>query len=295
MNPEAAEAPAAPMRWPLLRHLARNPGGRIGALIALPVLLCAVLAPWLAPHPPLAQQPGYILHPPAWLAGGSWAHPLGTDSVGRDLLSRLLMGCRLSLLTACAVVAFSMPTGVALGLLAGYCRGWVDALVMRAVDILLALPGLLLAIAMVAVLGPSLRNAVLATVLVALPGYVRLARASVLAEAGKDYVTATRMTGAGPLHLMLRTLLPNALAPVIVQATLGFSTAVIEVAALGFLGLGAQPPSPEWGTMLAESMAFLQSAWWAVAFPGLAIFVTVLACNLIGDALRDALDPRLRN
>ena len=278
----------------VLAGLLEHRAARGGLAIALLLLGCAALAPWLAPHSPLAQQSSGVLLPPAWLAGGNWSYPLGTDSVGRDLLSRLLAGCRLSLLTGALVVGCSMPAGVALGLLAGYLRGWADALTMRVVDVLLALPGLLLAIALVAVLGPSLRNAVIATALVALPGYVRLTRAAVLAETGKDYVAAARMAGAGPLHLMLRTLLPSALAPVIVQSTLGFSSAVIEVAALGFLGLGAQPPSPEWGTMLADAMAFMQSAWWVVAFPGLAIFVTVLGFNLLGDGLRDALDPRLR-
>jgi dipeptide transport system permease protein len=277
------------------RALRASPAALPGlALVAL-VLVAAAGAGVLAPHSPIAQEQGAILRPPAWLAGGSWATPLGTDGVGRDLLSRLLYGARLSLGVGVQSVTLSLLVGTALGLLAGYWRGWVDALLMRAVDIMLALPSLLLAIAIVAVLEPSLRNAVVAIAVVNVPIYLRLARAAVLAEMPRDYVTAARVAGAGPLHLMLRTLLPNCASPLIVQAALGFSGAVLDAAALGYLGLGAQPPSPEWGTMLADAMQFMQRAWWVVTFPGLAILLTVLGFNLLGDALRDALDPRLRS
>ena len=277
------------------RALRASPAARPGlALVAL-VLVAAAGAGVLAPHSPIAQEQSAILRPPAWLAGGSWATPLGTDGVGRDLLSRLLYGARLSLGVGVQSVALSLLVGTALGLLAGYWRGWVDALLMRAVDIMLALPSLLLAIAIVAVLEPSLRNAIVAIAIVNVPIYLRLARAAVLAEMPRDYVTAARVAGAGPLHLMLRTLLPNCASPLIVQAALGFSGAVLDAAALGYLGLGAQPPSPEWGTMLADAMQFMQRAWWVVTFPGLAILLTVLGFNLLGDALRDALDPRLRS
>ncbi len=277
------------------RALRASPAALPGlALVAL-VLVAAAGAGVLAPHSPIAQEQSAILRPPAWLAGGSWATPLGTDGVGRDLLSRLLYGARLSLGVGVQSVALSLLVGTALGLLAGYWRGWVDALLMRAVDIMLALPSLLLAIAIVAVLEPSLRNAIVAIAIVNVPIYLRLARAAVLAEMPRDYVTAARVAGAGPLHLMLRTLLPNCASPLIVQAALGFSGAVLDAAALGYLGLGAQPPSPEWGTMLADAMQFMQRAWWVVTFPGLAILLTVLGFNLLGDALRDALDPRLRS
>ena len=277
------------------RALRASPAALPGlALVAL-VLVAAAGAGVLAPHSPIAQEQSAILRPPAWLAGGSWATPLGTDGVGRDLLSRLLYGARLSLGVGVQSVALSLLVGTALGLLAGYWRGWVDALLMRAVDIMLALPSLLLAIAIVAVLEPSLRNAIVAIAIVNVPIYLRLARAAVLAEMPRDYVTAARVAGAGPLHLMLRTLLPNCASPLIVQAALGFSGAVLDAAALGYLGLGAQPPSPEWGTMLADAMQFMQRAWWVVTFPGLAILLTVLGFNLLGDALRDALDPRLRD
>jgi dipeptide transport system permease protein len=181
-----------------------------------------------------------------------------------------------------------------LGLTAGFVGGIVDALVMRLMDIMLALPTLLLAIAVVAVLGPGLSNAMLAVAIVQLPGFVRLTRAAVLVELHKDYVAASRMAGAGRARLMFLTVLPNCLAPLIVQASLGFSSAILDTAALGFLGLGAQPPTPEWGTMLADALQFVQSAWWVVTFPGLAILLTVLGFNLVGDGLRDALDPRLK-
>jgi dipeptide transport system permease protein len=220
--------------------------------------------------------------------------PLGTDDVGRDILSRLLHGARLSLLIGLIVVTLSLAAGVLLGLIAGFARGVTDILIMRLMDIMLALPSLLLAIVIVAVLGPSLTNAMLAIALVVLPHYTRLTRAAVMSEINKDYVTASRVAGAGTLRLMFITVLPNCLAPLIVQATLGFSTAILDAAALGFLGLGAQPPTPEWGTMLASAREFVSRAWWVVTLPGLAILITVLAFNLLGDGLRDALDPKLK-
>ncbi|MDE2120653.1 MAG: ABC transporter permease subunit, partial [Betaproteobacteria bacterium] len=218
----------------------------------------------------------------------------GTDELGRDLWSRLLWGARVSLWIGALAVSLSLLAGTLLGLLAGYCGGRVDALIMRTVDIVLALPSLLLAIAVVAVLGPGLLDAVAAIVVVSIPGYVRQARAAVLGERRRDYVLAARLAGAGHARVLLLTLLPNCLAPLIVQATLGFSNAILDAAALGFLGLGAQPPTPEWGSMLADALQFLQSAWWVVTLPGLAIFITVLGFNLLGDGLRDALDPRLQ-
>ncbi|HEX4261921.1 MAG TPA: ABC transporter permease subunit, partial [Acetobacteraceae bacterium] len=206
----------------------------------------------------------------------------------------LLYGARLSLSIGAMVVALASIVGTLLGLAAGFAGGVVDALVMRLMDIMLALPTLLLAIAVVAILGPGLTNAMLAVAMVQLPGFVRLTRAAVLAELGREYVAASRMAGAGLPRLMFLTVLPNCLAPLIVQASLGFSSAILDTAALGFLGLGAQPPTPEWGTMLADALQFVQSAWWVVTFPGLAILLTVLGFNLIGDGLRDVLDPRLK-
>lgn len=286
-------APPGPLRefW---SHFRENAGAVAGLAVIVVLLVAALLAPWLAPHPPAEQYRDALLLPPAWLAGGSWTYPLGTDDVGRDLLSRLLYGSRVSLLIGCIVVTLSLAAGVILGLVAGFFRGAVETLIMRLMDIMLALPSLLLAIAIVAVLGPSLTNAMIAIAVVVLPHYVRLTRASVIAETAKDYVMASQVAGAGLLRQMFVNVLPNCLAPLIVQATLGFSAAILDAAALGFLGLGAQPPTPEWGTMLADARQFIQRAWWVVTFPGLAILLTVLAFNLMGDGLRDALDPRLR-
>ena len=214
--------------------------------------------------------------------------------MGRDILSRLIHGTRLSLAIGLISVTISLALGLTLGLIAGYFRGLTETVIMRLMDVMLALPSLLLAIAVVAILGPGLANAMYAIAIVLLPHYVRLMRAAVIAEAGKEYVASSRIAGAGTLRLMFSTILPNCTAPLIVQATLGFSTAILDAAALGFLGLGAQPPTPEWGSMLASALEFIQRAPWVVTFPGLAILVTVLAFNLMGDGLRDALDPKLK-
>ena len=214
--------------------------------------------------------------------------------IGRDILSRLIYGARLSLLIGIVVVSLSIVAGTVLGLVAGFFRGLTEIFIMRLMDIVLTLPSLLLAIVVVAVLGPGLMNSMLAVALVILPHYVRLARAAVITEVSKDYVTAARVSGAGTIRLMFKEVLPNCTAPLIVQASLGISTAILDAAALGFLGLGAQPPSPEWGTMLADAREFVLRAWWVVTFPGLAILITVLAFNLLGDGLRDALDPKLK-
>lgn len=275
-------------------YFSSHKGALTGLIYIACVIVIAVLAPIVAPHNPAEQFRDALLMPPAWVDGGSWSYILGTDDVGRDILSRLIYGARLSLLIGCLVVVLSLVLGVALGLVAGYFGGVVDTSIMRLVDIMLALPSLLLAIAIVAILGPSIFNASLAISFVSLPHYVRLTRASVLAEINRDYVTASRVAGAGHLRLMFSVLLPNCLAPLIVQATLGFSAAILDMAALGFLGLGAQPPTPEWGVMLADARQFINSAWWVVTFPGLAILLTVLAFNLMGDGLRDALDPKLK-
>jgi dipeptide transport system permease protein len=291
IEPIAAPPPGLLVFW---RAFAENRGAVIGLVIMVALLFIAALAPVLAPHSPIEQFRENFLSPPMWQDGGGSAFPLGTDDVGRDMLSRLMFGARLSLLIGTIVVALSLVIGVALGLTAAFAGGAVDAAIMRLMDILLAFPSLLLAIVVVAILGPSLLNAMLAVAVVSLPSYTRLARASALSELARDYVVATRGAGAGILRLMFITVLPNCLAPLIVQAALGFSGAILDAAALGFLGLGAQPPTPEWGSMLASALQYYQRAWWVLTFPGLAIVVTVLAFNLLGDGLRDALDPKLR-
>ena len=285
--------PPRPLRefW---SYFSANKGAVAGLIIVVSVLLMAALAPWIAPYSPDITNPDVFLTPPAWQTGGSSAHLLGTDAIGRDILSRLIHGARLSLAIGLAVVTLSVILGTVLGLTAGYFRGLFEIGVMRIMDIILTLPSLLLAIVIVAILGPGLMNAMLAVAIVVLPHYVRITRAAVITEMSKDYVTAARMNGAGHLRVMFNEVLPNCTAPLIVQASLGISTAILDAAALGFLGLGAQPPSPEWGTMLADAREFVLRAWWVVTFPGLAILMTVLAFNLLGDGLRDAFDPKLK-
>jgi dipeptide transport system permease protein len=275
-------------------YFAENRGALIGLVILALLVLAAVFAPLIAPQSPTAQFRDAVLSPPMWQSGGRAAFPLGTDAVGRDMLSRLLYGARFSLFIGTVVVTIALAGGIVIGLFAGFFRGWIDSLIMRVMDVILAFPSLLLALVLVAVLGPGLTNAMIAIALVLQPHFVRLTRAAVLTERTKDYVVSARVAGAGPLRLMLKTILPNCLAPLIVQATLSFSNAILDAAALGFLGMGAQPPTPEWGTMLAEAREFILRAWWVVTFPGLAILITVLAINLVGDGLRDALDPKLK-
>jgi dipeptide transport system permease protein len=292
-TPTAMPAPPGPLRefW---SYFSANHGAVAGLVIIVVVLLTAALAPVLAPHPPDLTNNAIFLKPPAWQEGGSWAYPLGTDAIGRDILSRLIYGARLSLLIGIAVVALSIAVGITLGLLAGFARGITEIAIMRLMDIILTLPSLLLAIVIVAILGPGIMNAMLAVAVVVLPHYVRITRAAVISETAKDYVTAARTNGAGVFRLMFKEVLPNCAAPLIVQASLGVSTAILDAAALGFLGLGAQPPASEWGTMLADAREFVLRAWWVVTFPGLMILITVLAFNLLGDGLRDALDPKLK-
>ena len=275
-------------------YFSANRGALTGLVIICAIAAIALSADLIALHPPNEQYRDALLVPPAWSEGGSTRFILGTDDIGRDILSRIIYGSRVSMSIGLLVVTLSLSIGVALGLVAGFFRGVVEIAIMRTMDIMLTLPSLLLAIVIVAILGPSLLNAAMAVVIVALPHYVRLTRAAVITETSKDYVTASKVSGAGLLRLMVITVLPNCMAPLIVQATLGFSSAVLDLAALGFLGMGAQPPTPEWGTMLSNALQFIQRAWWVVTFPGLAILVTVLAFNLMGDGLRDALDPKLK-
>jgi dipeptide transport system permease protein len=280
---------AAP-RFPFAHRLLENPGAVVALAIMVVLIVMAAAAPLVAPHGPAEQFRDTLLAPPFQQA----RFPLGTDSLGRDILSRLIYGARLSLVIGVVVVALSLSVGTVLGLIAAFTGGVVDVIIMRVMDVLLVFPSLLLAIVVVAILGPGLTNAMFAVAVVLLPAYVRLARAAALGELARDYVVATRAFGAGTLRLMVLVVLPNCMAPLIVQATLGFSGAILDAAALGFLGLGAQPPTPEWGTMLADALQFYARAWWLLAFPGVAILVTVMAFNLLGDGLRDALDPKLR-
>jgi dipeptide transport system permease protein len=275
-------------------YFSENKGAVAGLVIFVALVIVAILAPLVAPYSPSIQNRQALLVPPFWEQGGSTTYLLGTDAVGRDILSRLIFGARFSLFIGIVVVVAALTSGIIIGLISGYFRGWIDIVIMRIMDVILAFPSLLLALVLVAVLGPGLVNAMIAIALVYQPHFVRLTRASVMSERTKDYVVSARVAGAGPVRLMLATILPNCLAPLIVQGTLSFSTAILDAAALGFLGMGAQPPTPEWGTMLAEAREFILRAWWVVTFPGLAILITVLAINLIGDGLRDALDPRLK-
>jgi dipeptide transport system permease protein len=274
----------------LFRRVVENRGAAAGLAVMAVLVVLAIAAPLVAPHGPAEQFRESFLAPPFQDS----RFPLGTDSLGRDILSRLIYGARLSLVIGAVVVALSLSVGTLLGLMAAFVGGLLDIVIMRAMDVLLVFPSLLLAIVVVAILGPGLTNAMLAVAVVLLPAYVRLSRAAALGELAREYVVATRSAGAGVWRLMLLVVLPNCAAPLIVQATLGFSNAILDAAALGFLGLGAQPPTPEWGTMLADALQFYQRAWWLLTFPGLAILVTVMAFNLLGDGLRDALDPKLR-
>jgi dipeptide transport system permease protein len=286
-------APPGPLRefW---SYFSENRGAVAGFYVFLLFLFIAIFAPLLAPHSPSDQFRDFLLQPPVWEEGGSWAFPLGTDPLGRDMVSRLLHGARYSFFIGVVVVSLATFFGVGIGVIAGFSPRWIDTLIMRLMDIVLSFPSLLLALVLVAILGPSLINAMIAISVVLQPHFVRLTRAAVMTERTKDYVTAAQVAGASTARVMFKTVLPNCLGPIIVQAALSFSTAVLDAAALGFLGMGAQPPTPEWGTMLAESREFILRAWWVVTLPGLCILITVLAINLMGDGLRDALDPKLK-
>ncbi len=286
------------MRFPFLTEVMqrfwRNRTALAGILIVFGFLLVAILADILAPHDPLEQDLYNRLKPPIWEEEGTRAHLLGTDDFGRDILSRLIYGARYSLFIGVISVSISLVIGTLLGALAGFYQRGVDQVIMRLMDIMLAFPSILLAIAIVAMLGPKLQNAMIAVGVVGIPQYARIVRASVLVQAEREYVLATRSLGAQDGRLIFRTILPNSLAPLLVQSTLGFATAILDAAGLSFLGLGAQPPLPEWGAMLSSAQSLILRAWWVITFPGLAILLTVLGFNLMGDGLRDALDPRLK-
>jgi dipeptide transport system permease protein len=285
--------PPSPLRafW---SAFSENRGAVAGLAVVVVIVLLAIFADLVAPYSPTEQFRDAVRAPPAWAEGGSSRFLLGTDSLGRDMLSRLIHGARISLFIGGSVMGVSFAIGVLLGLACASLGNAVDVAITRVMDLIMAVPSLVLAILVVAVLGPSLTNTIVAVTIVYLPRYVRLLRASALAELSKDYVTAARVAGVGPWRLMFVTVLPNCLAPLIVQAALGVSDAILEAAALGFLGLGAQPPTAEWGTMLADAREFIRSNPWLVTLPGLAILVTVVSINLAGDGLRDALDPKMR-
>jgi ABC-type dipeptide/oligopeptide/nickel transport system permease subunit len=272
----------------------QNRGAVAGLSLVGTFVLIAIFAPLLAPHDPTQIFDGLFTQPPVWNSLGTSRFLFGTDDVGRDLLSRLIYGARVSMTIGFFVVVFSLSIGTFLGLIAGYVGGWVDAAIMRMMDILMALPSILLAIVVVTILGQNLSNAIIAVGVTVIPGFVRLVRAQVMVEKGRQYVIASRTFGASPMRQVFINILPNCMAPIIVQGTLGFSDGILNVAALGFLGLGAKPPTAEWGTMLSDGRSYIESAPWLVTLPGLCILFVVLAFNLLGDGLRDALDPRLK-
>ena len=286
---------APPTEWQAFWAAFReNRGAVAGLAVLLLVAVVALLAGVIAPHEPAEQFRDFVRLPPVWEDGGNWRFLLGTDGLGRDLLSRLIHGARVSLFIGLAVVTVSFAIGIVLGLASAFFGAAVDVAISRVMDLIMAVPSLVLAILVVAVLGPSLANTIVAVTIVYLPRYVRLVRATAMTEMQKEYVIAARVAGVGPVRLMGSTVLRNCLAPLIVQAALGVSDAILEAAALGFLGLGAQAPIAEWGTMLADSREFIRSNPWLVTLPGLAILITVVSINLAGDGLRDALDPKLR-
>jgi ABC-type dipeptide/oligopeptide/nickel transport system permease subunit len=263
-------------------------------VVVLGFVLVAVLAPVLAPYDPNAQHPEAIRVPPFWLAGGSAAHLLGTDSLGRDLLSRVVYGTRVSLLLGVVVVLLTMVVGTGLGMVAGYFGGWLEAALSRVVDALLAFPFLIFALAIMAATGPNLAALVLALAFKGWVDFYRVARGDTLAARKADYVTAARGLGAGTPHLLLNEILPNIVPPIIVLAALRMATIIIAEASLSFLGIGVPPSIPAWGTMVSDGRADMAGAWWIATLPGLAILLLVLAVNLFGEGLRDVLDPRMR-
>lgn len=282
-----ARAPRTPLSdaW---RRLRRDRAALVGLALVLTMMVLAIGAPVIAAHDPIEQTLVKRLEPP------SLDYPFGTDDLGRDVFSRILHGGRISLRVGVVSVALGTVVGALLGLISGYAGRWVDSAISRSMEIVLAFPGTLLAIAIVAARGPGLENTMLAVGLVSVPVYARLMRSSVLSLREREFVTAARCLGAPDSRILFRHILPNGVTPLIVQSTLGIAGAIVEAAALGFLGLGAQPPAPEWGAMLTDARQFLLNAPWAMIFPGLAIMVTVLGFNLFGDGVRDALDPQMK-
>ena len=270
------------------RRLRRNHGAMVGLAMLLLLALVAISGPYIAPHDPIAIDSDAVLKAP------NRDNLLGADQLGRDILSRVLHGARLSLQLGLTTVGIAATVGTLVGIFSGYRGGWSDFVIQRATDLLLIFPSLLLALFVVAVMGPSIRNLMLAVAIAFVPIYIRLVRGSVLSAKENIYVDAARATGCTDLRIMRNHILPNVIAPIIVLATLGVGEAIVVAAALGFLGLGAQPPTPEWGSIAADGRNFLRQAWWITTFPGISIMLTVLALNIVGDALRDSLDPVIR-
>jgi peptide/nickel transport system permease protein len=271
-----------------LGRLVRNPGTVVGSILLVLLVMAALLAPFITRYSPTALSPRDRLIPP------NSAHWFGTDAFGRDVFTRVVYGGRVSLQVGFIAVFISILIGVTLGLLSGYYGGVTESLIMRLIDVMLAFPGILLALVIVAILGPSLFNAMIAVGISASPTYARVVRGSVLQAKELAYVEAAIQSGARTWRIILKHILPNILGPIVVISTLGIANAIIAGAALSFLGLGATPPTPEWGLLLSEGRNYLRHAWWITTFPGLAIMITVLSINLIGDGLRDALDPRMK-
>ncbi len=285
----AHPARAPRTRWQMLApRLRRHRGALVGLGIVTALAAVAAFQNLLAPHSPTR------IDVTAALEGPSRAHPMGTDQYGRDVYSRVVHGSGISLSVGAISVGIAATVGTAVGLVAGYAGGLVDGVLMRVIDVMLAFTGILLALGIVSVLGPSLRNLMIAVGIAAIPFYARLVRGSVLVAKQQLYVDAARVIGVPVRVILARHILPNVVAPIIVAATLGMGTAILSAAALSFIGLGSQPPTPEWGRMLSEGRDYLRDAWWISTFPGLAIMLTVLGVNMLGDGLRDVLDPRLR-
>ena len=278
-----------------LSQLWRNKTAVACLIIITVFIFCGILAPYLSPHDPLEVSLYDQIKPPVWHETGTWNNILGTDDLGRDILSRLIYGARVSLAVAVFSVGLAFFFGTLLGCISGYYKGSLDNIIMRIMDMILSFPYILLAIVVVAYLGPSLRNAMIAIAITYVPRFARIVRGSVLEECEKDYVTSARAIGARDWRIIFIAILPNCLGPLIVQTTLSCASAILDAAALSFLGLGAQPPTPEWGAMIAQSRGLILRASWVMTFPGLAILFAVLGFNLLGDGLRDALDPRLRD
>lgn len=291
---QAAQGSSSPFRKSLKAFL-RHRSGVSGLCIVLAFIALAFLAHWLAPLDPFIQDPDKKFLPPNWMQGADPLHVLGTDLLGRDLLSRLIHGARISLTIGIISVAVGAMLGIPLGMTSGYLGGTADTLIMRLIDVMLAFPSTLLAICLVAILEPSLTNAMIAIGLVSVPQYARIVRASVMSEREREYVLAEKSMGQRHYKILFKAILPNIVGPVMVMASLGFASAVLEGAALSFIGLGAEPPMPEWGALLFEGKQNYYQAWWLVAFPGIAILLTVMGFNLLGDGLRDAFDPKSRS
>jgi ABC-type dipeptide/oligopeptide/nickel transport system permease subunit len=288
----AADVAPRPERSRVWRKLVGNPAAIVGVLVLLAVITAAAAAPWIAPHDPARQSLIRRFTPPVWVAGGQAAHPLGTDQVGRDVLSRIIHGARISLLVGVLAVVVSVAVGVTLGLLSGFAGGRVDVAIMTVVDVTWSFPQLLLALAFVAALGPSLATVILVLGLTGWERYARVVRAEVLALREKEFIEAARALGVGRGRVLFRHVLPNTVSSIVVLSTLQVAQAILQEAALSFLGVGSGSAHPTWGQMIALGRDFVSVAWWLPTFPGLAILLTVLAINLVGDRLRDALDPR---